>query len=192
MFGFGDSHYKEEARVTVETCISCARQMDFFLASDATESQKILEKVPGFQTEMWVKLLASAQLTHNLMFIMALVKKGFVNTSMKDFQKTAIYVDKYVNAHPFFGKRLSNLMIELTNQIYLPQNKDIFPRYGWGRWIINLSKRENTGRPSDLNERLTQDETKLADKIDDHITQGASPEFGEIYLFCSKPDSLPN
>jgi len=61
MFGFGDSRYKEEARVTVETCISCARHMDGLFLIDSPELQKIGETVPGFQTEMWVKLLASAQ-----------------------------------------------------------------------------------------------------------------------------------
>jgi tetratricopeptide (TPR) repeat protein len=191
MFGFGDSRYKEEARVTVETCISCARQMDGLFLIDSAELQKIGETVPGFQTEMWVKLLASAQLTHNLMVIMMLVRAGAVKTSWKEFQKTAVYVDQYVNAHPFFGKRLSDLMIELTNQIYTPQTQNAFPRYGWGRWVINLSKRENTGQPSDLNELLTFDETKLADKIDHQITYAMMAECEPIYSVCIKPSSLP-
>ncbi len=191
MFGFGDSRYKEEARVTVETCISCARQMDGLFLIDTPELQKIGETVSGFQTEMWVKLLASAQLTHNLMVIMMLVRAGAVKTSWKEFQKTALYVDQYVNAHPFFGKRLSDLMIELTNQIYLPQNPSIFPRYGWGRWVINLSKREKTGHPSDLNALLTFDEAKLADKIDSQITYAMMAECEPIYSACIKPASLP-
>ena len=192
MFGFGDSRYKEEARVTVETCISCARHMDGLFLIDSSELQKIGETVPGFQTEMWVKLLASAQLTHNLMVVMMLVRTGAVKTSWKEFQKTAVYVDQYVNAHPFFGKRLSDLMIELTNQIYLPQNQSIFPRYGWGRWVINLSKREKTGHPSDLNTLLTFDEAKLADKIDYQITYAMMAECEPIYSACIKPAPLPD
>ena len=191
MFGFGNSRYKEEARVTVETCISYARQMDGIFLIDTPELQKIGETVPGFQTEMWVKLLASAQLSHNLMVIMMLVRIGASKTSWKDFQKTAVYVDQYVNAHPFFGKRLSDLMIELTNQIYAPQNQGIFPRYGWGRWVINLSKQEKTGHPSDLNAPLTFDEAKLADKIDHQITYAMMAEFEPIYSACIKPSSLP-
>ena len=192
MFGFGDSRYKEEARVTVETCISCARQMDGLLLIDTPELQKIGETVPGFQTEMWVKLLASAQLTHNLMVIMMLVRIGAVKTTMKEFQKTAVFVDQHVNAHPFFGKRLCDLMIELTNQIYFPQNQGVFPRYGWGRWIINLSKREKTGHPSDLNALLTFNEAKLADKIDHQITYAMMAECAPIYSACIKPASLPD
>jgi TPR repeat protein len=120
-----------------------------------------------------------------------LVRAGVVKTSMKEFQKTAVFVDQYVNAHPIFGKRLSNLMIELTNQIYSPQNQGVFPRYGWGRWVINLSKRENTGKPLDLNERLTYDEAKLADKIDHQITYAMMAECESIYSACIKPASLP-
>ena len=191
MFGFSDSRYKEEARVTVETCISCARQMDGIFLINTSELQKIGETVPGFQTEMWVKLLASAQLTHNLMVIMMLVRMGVVKTSMKDFQKTAGYVDQYVNAHPFFGKRLSDLMVELTDQIYLPQNQGIFPRYGWGRWVINISKREKTGDPSDLNALLAFAEAKLADKIDHQITKTMMAECEPIYSACIKSASLP-
>jgi tetratricopeptide (TPR) repeat protein len=193
MFGFGDSRYKEEARVTVDTCISCARQMDGLFLIDTPELQKIGETVPGFQTEMWVKLLASAQLTHNLMVIMMLVRTGAVKTSLKEFQKTAVYVDQYVNAHPFFGKRLSGLMIELTNQIYSSQNQGIFPRYGWGRWVINVSKQERLGIHHSfmLDALLTFNEAKLADKIDHQITYAMMAGCEPIYSACRKPASLP-
>jgi hypothetical protein len=191
MFGFGDSRYKEEARVTVETCISCARTMNFSIKIDNPELQIVWKMVPGFGSDFWVKLLALAQLEHNLMFIQRLIILGIFKTPSKDFLKTLTFVNEYIIAHPFFGMRFSELLIELINQTSLPQNEYTFPRYGWGRWIINLLKRENARQPLNLSEPLTFDEAKLADKIDEDITKTLMAQCDLLYLDCVKPLSLP-
>jgi len=90
---------------------------------------------------------------------------------MRDNKKVANFIDRTLPDYSRLGLRALRDFEELTDHILLPANKGIFPRHGWGRWLINNPKREFTGQPQNLNAVLMADETKFADAIDDEILE---------------------
>jgi hypothetical protein len=194
MFGFGNSRFKDEARVTVESCVSQARQLDMFIAIGSPQFRLTAARVSDNRCEAWIKLLACAQITQNMLCIMRLNRLGVFNLRDDDLMQTTIYINEYVIAHRFLGLQYSELMIDLVNHTSASENQRAFPKYGWGRWVINVLKGFRNGKtqPKNLCEPLLLDEIEVADKIDFEVTKPMVSQCDLPYRDCVRPHYLPD
>jgi hypothetical protein len=184
MFGFGKSKYKGAAAEQIGTSLEHAY---LFLMPGQVERlglQGLAERMPVFKPESGIRLLAVAQLSHNLM----LVALQYSVANPKGLEKEFLPVKDFIYLMLPQYRELGHLALlnlrELESCFDVPENLMLFPRRGWGRWVVNNLKRELTGQPQNPNAALSTDEKTLANAIDDHITRPFAAQFGMFYKRC--------
>jgi len=181
MFGFGKSKFKAEAAKLIVGCVVRARLSGATLVMDRPDLEEVMQRMPLFKPASWIGLLTVAHLGHNLMCLLLHYRAVNPAGVQKEYYPVVDFVEQMVANHPELGTRATWLLDQLTCCFVAPHNRGLFPRHGWGSWVINNLKRELNGQPTDPEASLNSDEQLLAGAIDDYITGPFIAQYREFY-----------
>ena len=171
MFRFGDSKSKKAASEQIRVCVTHTRQFELEMVLGRYDYlRETAARMPNFHPQSWFRLMTVATMVQNLMNIYARYQTEQPQ-DLNEFNKVVGYMREMIRDHAELGPGALQNMEELGTFVEAPANKDIFPRFGWGKWVVNNLKCELTSHPLDSHAPLNADERKVAEVIDDYITR---------------------
>jgi hypothetical protein len=181
MFGFRKAKIQATAAEQIGGCVVRARDFGMVMMTERRDLGGAFDAMPSFQPTSWVRLLAVAQLAHNLLGLLLVYRTINEAGIEEEWLPVTEAIGKILEKKSDFGPTALtelNGLIE-SNGENLENGK--LARYGWGAWVISSLKREASGQSKGVSTSLEAGEEILAGAIDDYITKLFLKQFDVFY-----------